>query len=132
MQVSSRITPATWIVVAEPGKVQFLCNTGSGGEPSFRAFPGDRRQPGAGMSTHPPARKDFEQDRCDFAKSLARELDRGHRDGAYDRLILVAEPATLSEVMDAMQPDAANTVVAKVPKWRGSNGITGSGHGNVA
>ena len=51
-----------------------------------------------------------------FARELADYLARGHHEGAYGRLVLMAPPAFLGALRGQLKPTLAGTVAGEVPK----------------
>ncbi len=51
-----------------------------------------------------------------FARKMAAVVNRGARDGAFDRLVLVAPPGTLGQLRAALDKHASGRVVAELGK----------------
>jgi len=55
-------------------------------------------------------------DEATFAKQLVRRLDAMRQQGAYDHLVLAADPQTLGQMRDAMSKAVADSIVFSVSK----------------
>lgn len=117
----------TWVVVANGSDARFFANEGCGKGLRLRehlSHPDSRKReldlvtdaPGrtvqsAGVGTRPSiawetSPKEVEMQR--FAREIADHLDEGRKQGAFDRLVLVAPPQFLGLLRDTLE--SHNTV----------------------
>jgi protein required for attachment to host cells len=124
----------TWIVIANGARARIARSNGPGKalEPAFaydfaapraptRAIVSDR--PGTypdrgGLGTHQFAPKTdrHEYEKTLLAGDLAEVLDKGAVERAFDRLILVAPPAMLGRLRQAITRRAQSRVTAEIKK----------------
>ena len=71
---------------------------------------------GAGRHATEPSTRAGEQAAIRFANDIARHLKQGRIDGAFDRLIVVAEPHFLGLVRKAIDPNTAKMITLEVAK----------------
>lgn len=124
----------TWVLIADAGRARVLENTGPGS--GLRIVPGQslenripsghdlvsdqapRAHDSLGPARHAmtgsedPRRKEKRH----FAGELADALDHGARQGAFDRLVLVAPPQILGDLRTALSPRVKEKVVSEVAK----------------
>ncbi|MGI9512779.1 MAG: host attachment protein [Anderseniella sp.] len=124
----------TWILLADGTRARVVCNTGPGkGLEVVRGmeFEGDNVRSGdvmadrpgrtfdsAGAHRHamePPSNPQREAKRS-FAGELVAGLQDQLQAQAFDRLVLVAAPATLGDIRKALTKQLLATVYAEVPK----------------
>jgi len=124
----------TWILIADGTQARVLENTGPG--KGLAAVKGldwsivplqsqdiDSDRPGRGHSSVGSARSAMEprtdpaQHReAEFVRSVASELDRKAKDGAYDRLVIAAAPLALGNLRKALSEHVKKTIVAELDK----------------
>lgn len=124
----------TWVLVADGARARVLMTRGweHGLEPvGHHEFVGDRRRtreigaerPGrvfesADSSRHAYAPRvdwhEFEKER--FAREMAGMLNRARVEQRFDRLVLVAPPATLGDLRRELDRATVRTVFAELPK----------------
>lgn len=51
-----------------------------------------------------------------FVEKLADVLDRKHRDGAFDRLVIAAAPTALGDLRPALSEGVRSAILAELPK----------------
>lgn len=71
---------------------------------------------GAGRHATEPSTPASEQEAIRFAADIARQLKQGRDHGAFDRLILVAEPHFLGLIRKAIDPHTAKMITLEVAK----------------
>ena len=71
---------------------------------------------GAGRHATEPSTRAGDQAAKRFANDIARHLKQGRDKGAFDRLIVVAEPRFLGLVRKAIDPDTAKMITLEVAK----------------
>lgn len=124
----------TWILVAESSRAKLYCNEGRGApfselealvHPNGRMHEGDlvSDHPGSDGGTYGKGRRVMddkvtarEQEHLEFAKELAGRLDKGRKQGAYERLVLVAPPAFLGLLRDKLSKEVLGMVSRQVDK----------------
>lgn len=123
-----------WVLVADGGRARILVNSGVGkglhpasGEAFGIDNPPTREQgtdrPGrtfdsAGSGRHAmEPRVDWHRfEKVKFSREIAQRLDRAALDGAFDRLILIAPPATLGDLRSALDGKTRQKVVGEIAK----------------
>ncbi len=127
-------TKRTWILVADGARALLVSNEGPGRalktvpgreikieNPPTRELGSDkpgRSRESVGGARHAIApRTDWhDQRKEDFAREIARGLDADAADGRFDRLVLVAPPATLGHIRAALKPATRKLVGAEINK----------------
>lgn len=124
----------TWIVVADGAGARLFLNTGPG--KGLRELPEGRMQTalettrsqgsdrpgrvhdrmGEGRHGMEPRADWHEQQKRQFARDLARRLDRAAGEKAFDRLILVAPPRFLGALRSALGAAAKRQVTGELSK----------------
>lgn len=109
----------TWVVVADGARARFFVNEGAG--TGLRQMPetvmeGDRglphemydQKPGRGFASRGGQRHGMEEpasrdpvERA-FLKQVLDRLEEAQRDGAFDRLVIVAAPIALGEIRETI------------------------------
>ncbi|WP_353472424.1 host attachment family protein [Salipiger sp. H15] len=127
------LTNGTWVLVADGEKALFLRNDVDALDPDLNVVrietqenPPNRDQaanrPGRmsdGVSGQKSALDDTDWHRLAkerFADELAEILYRQAHKGAFERLVLVAPPATLGELRSKLHKEVAGKVVAELDK----------------
>jgi protein required for attachment to host cells len=124
----------TWILLADGARARIVSNAGPGKgveEVSGMEFSGDNERTGevmadrpgrsfdsAGSHRHamePPSDAHREMKR-DFANDLVKALEKKLKQHAFDRLVLIAAPATLGDLRNSMSKALQNVIYAEVPK----------------
>lgn len=107
------------IVIADGRKAILLRNHGSGGEVSLkeerRLSPKDLRDDGPSGS-RPEDQTPRQTDEATFAKQLANTLRTMKLSGAYESLVLVADPQTLGQLRDTMHKEVEASLVLTLAK----------------
>ena len=129
----SVLTQGTWVLVADGEKALFLRNDLDAENPDLNVVrieqqenPSDREQsanrPGR-VADNGPGQKsalddtDWHQPAKDrFADDLADILYKQAHKGAFDRIVLVAPPATLGELRSKLHKEVQDKVVAEIDK----------------
>jgi len=124
----------TWIVVADGARARAFENRGPGkglvpvggfnfNEPHLRDRDIEADKPGRAFSSvgHGRSAIEPETDPSDyreaaFAKKLADQLRDRFENGAFDRLILAADPTALGNLRDALTAELDKTIMAELPK----------------
>lgn len=124
----------TWIVVADSVRARIFQRDGRWQQlnefqdlihPESRLRNGDLRtggrgeqQQSAGQSSHASnwENSPAETEATRFAQEVARALQQGRNDGAYEKLVLVAAPAFLGRLRDKLDPATAHCVVQELDK----------------
>jgi protein required for attachment to host cells len=124
----------TWIHIADGGRARVLINEGPGKgirEIEGLAFEADHRasrniftdRPGRAFESTSPTRHGMQpksdphrEAKRGFATILANMLREKLDEGRYDRLILVAPPATLGDLREELSGRVAAMVVGEVAK----------------
>jgi protein required for attachment to host cells len=106
----------TWILIADSTQARIACNEGPGRgvKPVFEEVLHGRNLPGreinadrpgrafdsAGLGRHAkePPTDPRENEKQHFIRELAALLDKGAKQGRYDRLVLVAPPKALGQL----------------------------------
>ncbi|WP_417724623.1 host attachment protein [Salipiger sp.] len=127
------LTNGTWVLVADGEKALFLRNDVDAENPDLNVVrikqqdnPSDREQsanrPGR-MKDGGPGQKSAYDDtdwhelaKERFADELADLLYQQAHKGAYERIVLVAPPATLGELRSKLHKEVADKVVAEIDK----------------
>lgn len=128
-----QLKPHTWVVVADGEKALFLINKGDKEYPHLDVFreeeqdnPPNREQaanhPGRfndGPSVHSSAVQDTDwhqlaKDR--FAKDLADILYKKAHAGAFERLVIAADPSTLGELRKEFHQEVEKRIVDEIDK----------------
>ena len=68
--------------------------------------------PDRGRRTRTPQ----QTDEATFAKQLTQALYKMKADGAFEAMVLVADPQTLGQMRDAMHKSLAATILRSLPK----------------
>ncbi|HBS99224.1 MAG TPA: Host attachment protein [Citreicella sp.] len=129
----SVLTQGTWVLVADGEKALFLRNDLDAENPDLNVVrieqqenPSDREQsanrPGR-VADNGPGQKsalddtDWHQLAKDrFADDLADILYKQAHKGAFDRIVLVAPPATLGELRSKLHKEVQDKLVAEIDK----------------
>jgi protein required for attachment to host cells len=112
--MSSTIPTATLVVVADGSKAIQPRNEGPGSQVSLRG--GRRLSPTNLLYDGPSGSRPEEQTQCQtdkatFAKQLAEVLRKLVETGAFEALVLVADPQTLGQIRDAMHRSVDETLL---------------------
>lgn len=125
---------STWIIVAESARARIFTVSGIGGKfqevadlshPESRLhdrdlssdLPGrtfDSR--GDGRHAMEPATDPHEREAQAFAREIARQIDRGQREGNFDSLMLVAPPKFLGRLRAELSKSARNALIGELDK----------------
>ncbi len=118
----------TWILIANGAQARVLENTGPGKgltlvqglnwevEPlQAREINADRpgRTLNGGME---PKTDPVDHREAEFVKGIAAVLERKCQEGAFDRLVISADPISLGTIRKAISPQLKKCVVADLPK----------------
>jgi protein required for attachment to host cells len=124
----------TWILIADGTQARVLEHNGPGkglatvkgldwSIPPLQSQDIDSDRPGRGHSSGGSARSSMEpktdpaQHReAEFVRSVAHELDRHAKDGAFDRLVIAAAPIALGNLRKVLSDFVKKTVVAELDK----------------
>lgn len=124
----------TWIVVADSARARIFKRDGRWQEldefrdlahPESRLRNSDLRTGGRGEQRESMGQSrhdsDWENSPADteaarFAQEVARALQQGRKEGAYEKLVLVAAPAFLGRLRDKLDPATAHCVVQALDK----------------
>lgn len=124
----------TWILIADGNQARMLSNDGPGkglrpvegfdlAIPALQAReivsdrPGRALSPGgSGRSAMEPRTDPVEHREAEFCRSLAERLDKAQREGAFDRLVIVAAPIALGNIRKALAPAVKASVIAELDK----------------
>tara|TARA_R110000765_G_scaffold17246_1_gene47430 strand:+ start:1492 stop:1950 length:459 start_codon:yes stop_codon:yes gene_type:complete len=129
----TKIDNGTWVLIADGEKALFMVNETDDEDPFLQVFreeeqenPPNREQAANrrgrfndGPSVHRSAVADTDwhqlsKDR--FAHELAEILYKQAHKGRFDKIVIVAPPATLGELRDAFHQEVSSKVVAEIPK----------------
>ena len=124
----------TWILIADGAQARVLENDGPGKgltpvkglkfsqEPlrnqdivtdrSGRSF----SSVGHGRSAYEPEVSPVDQREARFVETVVAELEEHHREGAFNRLIIAADPTSLGNIRGMMSKGLQDAVVAELPK----------------
>lgn len=129
----SILTKDTWVLIADGEKALFLKNMTDAKDPFLNVVKKEEQE-------NPPAREQAENrpgrmndgtgphrsavDDTDwhelakerFAADLAEMLYKLAHKGAYERLVIVADPATLGALRDELHQEVTARVVGEIPK----------------
>jgi protein required for attachment to host cells len=124
----------TWVVVADGAEARVLENRGPGkglvpvkglhfSQPRLRAQDIVTDRPGRSFSSVGHGRSAVEPHtdpvaylEHGFAKRVAEALKAAHSEGAFDRLIIAAEPVSLGNLREVLCDAVDKTVMAELPK----------------
>jgi len=124
----------TWILIADGSHARMLENTGPGkglkqiqgldfSIPAMQAkdIMADRpgrsfASAGTGRSAMEPKTDPVEHREANFVKSMAEMLEKKHQEGAFDRLVIAAEPVALGVIRKALSDTVKKTVIAELDK----------------
>ncbi|MGB5215433.1 MAG: host attachment protein [Anderseniella sp.] len=124
----------TWILLADGTRARIVCNTGPGkGLEEVRGmeFEGDNSRSGDIMADRPgrtfdsaganrhamePHSDPQREAKRSFAAELVATLQDQLQDQAFDRLVLVAAPATLGDIRKALPKPLLAVVYAEIAK----------------
>lgn len=124
----------TWFVVADSARARIFTASGTKGKlreiadlshPESRLHDSELASNGPGRSfdSHGQGRHSMEpathpQDReaQAFAVEVARHIDRGHNEGGFDSLVLVAPPKFLGRLRPALSDSTRDAVVGELDK----------------
>jgi protein required for attachment to host cells len=124
----------TWVVIADAARAKIYVNEGPGRGlalvpdseveaelPASHDIGSDR--PGVGFSSADGRRHGIEPKsdphrilKARFANSLAEDLDRRLAEGSFDRLVLVAPPAFLGDLRQALSDRLRQVIEAEIAK----------------
>lgn len=124
----------TWVLVADGSRARVLENLGPG--KGLHQLPGWHQEtdlppshelgtdrPGRSFDSHGTGRHAMESPsdphrelKRDFAKEIAARLDADLAKGAYDKLVVVAAPATLGDLRDALSPHVKAVVAGELDR----------------
>lgn len=117
--MSQTIPNNALVVVADGGKARLFRNAGHGQEirlhEDAHLTPQDLANEGPSGS-RPEEQTPRQTGEATFAKQLVRRLDAMRQQGAYDHLVLAADPQTLGQMRDAMSKAVADSIVFSVAK----------------
>jgi Protein required for attachment to host cells len=124
----------TWILIADGTQARVLEHTGPGkglaavkgldwSIPPLQTRDIDADKPGRGFSSvgaqrsaMEPRTDPAEHREAEFIRSVANELERKAKDGAYDRLVIAAAPIALGHLRKVLSDHVRKTVVAELDK----------------
>ncbi len=124
----------TWILLADGARARIVSNAGPGKgieEVSGMEFSGDKQRTGEVMADRPgrsfdsagshrhamePPSDPHREMKRDFASDLVQALEDQLAKRAFDRLVLIAAPATLGDLRNAMPKALQDVIYAEVPK----------------
>ena len=124
----------TWVLIANGAQARVLENTGPGkglnsvSGLSFSQEPllaqdivSDKEgrsfsSVGHGRSAYEPKTDPVEHREAEFLKSVAEALEKKHREGAFDRLVVAAAPIALGDIRKSLCDGVKKTVLAEVAK----------------
>lgn len=124
----------TWILIADGTRARIVCNTGPGkglDEVQGMEFEGDNVRAGdimadrqgrtfdsAGAHRHAmePHTDPQREAKRSFATDLVTRLQEQLQAQAFDRLVLVAAPATLGDIRKALPKSLVAVVCGEIPK----------------
>jgi len=124
------LTNGTWIVVADSEKALLMRNLTDNEDPNFQVIARED-QPEVSDNADRPGRLSgaagtqisaMEQSdwhvlaRDKFAKELAEILYRHAHKGAFEQLVIAAEPQVLGKLRDELHTEVKGKVVAEIPK----------------
>ena len=125
---------STWIIVAESARARIFTVSGIGGkfqEVADLSHPESRLHdrelssdlPGRTFDSHGDGRHAMEQatdpqerEAQAFAREIARQIDRGQREGNFDSLMLVAPPKFLGRLRAELSKSARNALIGELDK----------------
>ncbi len=127
-------TKRTWILVADGARALVVLNEGPG--KGLKTVPGREikidNPPTRDLGTDRPGRSQesvggarhamepridwHEQRKEEFARAIAQKLDEDAAGGRFDRLVLVAPPATLGRIRAALKPATRKRVEGEINK----------------
>jgi protein required for attachment to host cells len=117
--MSQTIPNNALVVVADGGKARLFRKTGHGQEVRLHEdahlTPQNLADDGPSGS-RPEEQTPRQTGEATFAKRLVRRLDAMRQHGAYDHLVLAADPQTLGQMRDAMSKAVADSIVFSVAK----------------
>ncbi|RED13749.1 hypothetical protein POI8812_02144 [Pontivivens insulae] len=133
MMKDLKLKPQTWVVVADGEKALFLINRGDAEYPNLDVFREEEHdnpparewaanRPGRfndGPSVHRSAVQDTDWHQLEkerFAKDLADILYKKAHAGAFDRLVIAADPSTLGELRKELHQEVTARIVAELDK----------------
>ena len=124
----SKIIPHNALVVVADGrKAILLRNEGKGGEVSLREegrmSPVDLADDGPSGS-RPESQTPRQTDEATFAKQLAEALYKKNQAGAFEELVLIADPQTLGQIRSAMHKNIEGSLVFTLAKDYTNHSIT--------
>lgn len=124
----------TWILIADGAQARVLENGGPGKGLTLVEGLNFSQEPlknqdivtdrpgrsfasvGNGRSGYEPDVSPVEQREARFVSTVADALERHRRDGAFDRLIIAADPTSLGTIRGALSKALQDAVVAELPK----------------
>jgi protein required for attachment to host cells len=123
----------TWVVVADGARARIALSPEPGGRlvpaldrdfigphPPTRALvsdrPGRHATPGTGRHGVGRGTDRHRQEKILFVRTIARELDRGLKAGAFDCLVLVAPPPVLGWLRARLSPAVRRLIRAEIGK----------------
>lgn len=129
----AQLTNGTWVVVADGAKALFFENEGDGRFPMLKVLREDRQEnlPDREQGTDKPGRMgngragigssidetDFHKlEKTRFAEDLADTLYALAHKGKYDKLVLVAPPATLGVMRQNLHKEVRERLILEIPK----------------
>lgn len=124
----------TWILIADGARARVLSHEGPGRgvapvpdgmfdaahEPD-REINADKPgrtfdSVGGGRHQKEPRSSPHRLRKADFARELASMLERRRSEGAFDRLLIVAPPATIGDLRSSMRKEVRASVIGEVKK----------------
>ncbi|TDK43901.1 host attachment family protein [Antarcticimicrobium luteum] len=126
----TELTNGTWIVVADSEKALLMRNLTDHADPNFEVIareeqpevsdnadrPGRLVNSGAGQISAMEQSDWHVLARDKFAKELAAILYSHAHKGAYEQLVIAADPKLLGKLRDELHPEVQSKVVAEIPK----------------
>ena len=113
------LTNGTWVLVADGEKALFLRNDVDAENPDREQSanrPGRMKDGGPGQKSAYDDTDWHELAKERFADELADLLYQQAHKGAFERIVLVAPPATLGELRSKLHKEVADKVVAEIDK----------------
>ncbi|MDK3018695.1 host attachment family protein [Pseudodonghicola flavimaris] len=124
------LTNGTWVVVADGEKALLMRNLTDHADPNFEVIaredhpevPQDADRPGRRADGGPNQMSAMEAAdwhvlvRERFAKELAALLYAHAHRGAFDRLVIAADPKLLGQLREELHSEVRRRVVAEIPK----------------
>ena len=117
--MADSIPQGTVVLVADGGKATLYRSRGAGNEISLsqerQMSPKDLADDGPSGS-RPEDQTPQQTDEATFAKQLAKALSAMKQSGAFEHLVLIADPQTLGQIRDAMDKSVGSSIVRSLSK----------------